>query len=361
MLYGKTIAAVVPAFNEETQIGRVIETMPHFVDRIVIVDDCSNDHTVEVVKKYITNDTNRGIAIPEIDEKFKKREEKLPAHRLLNTDIISRITLIVNEKNNGVGCAIVVGYKWCRNHGIDCTVVVAGDGQMPADEIENIVRPVLINDVDYSRGERLTHPTAFRVIPKKRLFGNLVLSFLTKFASGYWNVIDTQTGFCAISLRALNKLQLGDIYRTYGFPNDMLIKLNMEDCILSSVSVRPVYNIGEKSKMKIYRVVLPILSLLVKGFFTRITMKYVRKTFHPIALFYMCGILSALCTCLLLIYLFSNLFIDGSTLTKGGYQVLAICALSMIQNFGFAILLDIQSNAMLERKSIHLKCRTFAR
>jgi glycosyltransferase involved in cell wall biosynthesis len=156
-------------------------------------------------------------------------------------------------QNGGVGAAIARGYKWAKDHGFDCTAVMAGDGQMDPDELESICLPVIEDGVDYVKGNRLIHRSALLVIPKVRFFGNSILSILTKLASGYWHVSDTQTGYTAISNKALNAIRLYDIYKSYGMPNDMLVKLNIAFCSLKEVEIKPIYDIGEQSKMKILR------------------------------------------------------------------------------------------------------------
>ena len=132
----KIISVVVPCHNEETQIGTVIETMPDIVDKIVIIDDVSDDKTIEVVKKYLPKD--------------------------------KRIVLIEHEKNQGVGGAIASGYKWSRDNDIDVAVVFAGDAQMDPDDLPNILDPVVSGEVDYSKGNRLFTGEAFSKIPKVR-------------------------------------------------------------------------------------------------------------------------------------------------------------------------------------------------
>ena len=279
MLHGKTIAVTVPAYNEENQIGMVIESMPDFVDRIIIVNDGSKDDTAGVVKKYIENDKIETveIKIPKVDltetiynradivlnEIRNEEESKYPKYDIYNNNDKDRIVLI-NEENSGVGSAIAMGYKWCRDHAIDCTAVMAGDGQMDPDELIDIVTPVVKDGVDYVKGNRLSHPAASVIVPQIRYFGNNVLSLMTKIASGYWSVSDTQTGYTAISFNALNKIQLYDIYHSYGCPNDILVKLNIAKCSLKEVPIKPVYNVGEKSKMKILKVVPRISGLLFR-------------------------------------------------------------------------------------------------
>ena len=254
MVKKKSICVVVPAYNEETQIGKVIDTMPAYVDRIVVVDDSSRDKTVEIVKRY--------------------------------QDTMKKIVLIEHQTNQGVGGAIVSGYKWARDNKYEVTAVMAGDGQMDPDDLTSIIEPVVNGSFDYSKGNRLFYGDAWRMMPHYRYLGNSFLSLCTKIASGYWHIADSQGGYTAISHAALERLNLDDIYKDYGMPNDLLINLNLFDFPVQDIHVKPVYNIGEKSGIKLFKVIPRISWLLFKGFWKRLFFKYVIKDFHPLVFFY---------------------------------------------------------------------------
>jgi len=254
MYKNKSICVVVPAYNEETQIGKVIDTMPTCVDRIVIVDDSSRDKTVEIVKHY--------------------------------QDTVEQVVLIEHQTNQGVGGAIVSGYKWARDNNIDVTAVMAGDGQMDPDDLISIIEPVVTGSFEYSKGNRLFYGDAWQMMPHYRYLGNSFLSLCTKIASGYWHIADSQGGYTAISHAALQRLNLDGIYKDYGMPNDLLINLNLFDFPVQDIHVKPVYNIGEKSGIKLFKVIPRISWLLFKGFWKRLFFKYVIKDFHPLVFFY---------------------------------------------------------------------------
>lgn len=258
MYSSKKIAVVVPAYNEETQIARVIDTMPSFVDKIVIVNDKSKDRTSEVVRAH-------------------------PAFAS------GAVELIDHEINQGVGGAIATGYKWSRDNAYDIAVVMAGDGQMAPADLPNILDPIAEGRADYTKGNRLVTGEAFRKIPKIRFFGNSALSLLTKIASGYWHVADSQTGYTAINLRALRLIDWDAMYKRYGQPNDLLVKLNVAGMRVVDVPIEPVYDVGEKSGIKVRRVVFTIGTLLLKLFFWRLKEKYVIRNFHPLIFFYAFG------------------------------------------------------------------------
>ncbi len=257
MYKGKKISVVVPAYNEETQIKLVTRTMPDFIDKIVIINDCSTDKTAEVLEA----------------------EAKLyPA-----------IVPIHHEKNQGVGGAIATGYEWSRDNDIDVAVVMAGDGQMDPNDLPAILDPVVSGEIDYSKGNRLITGEAFKKIPKVRYFGNSVLSLFTKVASGYWHVADSQTGYTAINRKALERIDWQKMYKRYGQPNDLLVKLNIENFSVRDVPIEPVYHVGEKSGIKIHKVLITIPKLLLSLFFVRLIQKYIIRDFHPLVLFYMMG------------------------------------------------------------------------
>lgn len=273
MYKNKRIAAVIPAYNEETQIGKVIETMPEYIDLMIIIDDKSTDKTVQVIQEY-QNSHNR-------------------------------IELIQHNTNKGVGGAIATGYKYARDNNFDTAVVMAGDGQMATEDLPDILDPVVDNRADYSKGNRLFTGEAYQKTPKTRYFGNAFLSLLTKIASGYWHVADSQSGYTAINKKALESIEWNKMYQWYGQPNDILIRLNVLDFRVMDVPVRPVYNIGEKSGIKVRKVIFSISWLLIKMFFWRMKEKYVIRDFHPLVFFYFLGIFFGLVD----VVLFARLFI----------------------------------------------------
>lgn len=364
MLMNKTIAVVVPAYNEEKQIRRVIETMPDFVDRIIIVNDCSKDRTAGIVAEYINKNNLPPLPgyeefIPANAENHYNRADILLKERqqadidyFIASQIVNsnpstdRVILINHLINGGVGAAIARGYKWCRDNNIDCTAVMAGDGQMDPAELASICLPVINENIDYVKGNRLIHGSARFIIPKTRFFGNSILSILTKISSGYWHVSDTQTGFTAISLNALNAIELHDIYKRYGMPNDMLVKLNIAFCTLKEVKIKPVYNVGEKSKMNVTKVIPKISWLLFKSFFKRLWFKYLFRDFHPLFLLYHFSFILGLCSIPYAVKIIS--------LTYGGAEVSAITMLAFFflftgsfQSLLFAMWMDIQDNERL--------------
>ncbi len=368
MLSNKTIAVVVPAYNEEKQIGRVIETMPDFVDRIIIVNDFSKDKTSEVVQEYFNKAEHNGTDL-EINTNLNKiiqdeynyadfvmqeksKEEMkffVPAEILNKNDNKERVVLINLLENGGVGAAIARGYKWAKDHDIDCTAVMAGDGQMDPAELESICRPVIDEGIDYVKGNRLIHRSSWQVIPKTRFFGNSILSILTKVASGYWHVSDTQTGYTAMSNDALNAIQLHKIYKRYGMPNDMLVKLNIAFCTIREVEIKPVYNVGEQSKMKVAKVIPTVSWLLIRSFFKRLWVKYLLKDFHPLFLLYNLAFLLFTVSIPFGLAILKNMFRVGEVTPNALLIIFMFLVISGFQSLLFAMWMDIQDNERLSK------------
>ena len=258
MYKNKTIAAVIPCYNEETQIVRVLSSMPEIIDHLIIINDASTDKTLEIIKKEIKHN--------------------------------DKVLLIDHKKNQGVGGAIASGYKWARDNSVDIAVVMAGDAQMNPKDLTAILDPVDGN-ADYSKGNRLSSGKAYKEIPKIRYYGNSILSLLTKIASGYWNIADSQNGYTAINKKSLSLINWDKMYKRFGQPNDLLVRLNINNLKVQDVHIDPVYNVGEKSGIKIYKVIFTISWLLLKRFFWRIKEKYLIRDFHPLIFFYFFGIL----------------------------------------------------------------------
>ena len=354
MIGDKSIAVVVPCYNEENQISFVIESMPNFVDRIIIINDFSTDETANVVLGY--QNSLKHESCPIIDKnsvktrtRFNDAEFVLQASHnndrlnLTPFEIIekpnNRIVLINHLKNAGKGAGIATGYWYARFWGIDCVATMDGDGQMDPEELESICAPIIKGTAEYCKGNRLFHPSAALVIPKTRHFGNAVLSILTKFATGYWNLSDTQTGFSAISYLALNSLNLSDIYKGYGYPNDVLVKLSINRCRVQEVVIKPVYNVGEKSKMRIYKVIPKISWLLYRSFWLRIIKKHMINDFHPLFLLYVLAHLSSL---MVLLYAIKLVLVE----IPNPATSLAFVSLGLLTffSFVFAVWMDITND-----------------
>lgn len=251
------IAVVAPAFNEAKLIGRVIGATPDFVDHIIVVDDCSRDDTFAVASRHAEQDAGRVIVLQTL-------------------------------RNGGVGCATMLGYGKALESGAQVIVKMDGDGQMPPEYLPALLDAIIEENYDYAKGNRFLAADSLQAMPRHRVFGNIVMTFMTKLASGYWHIFDPQNGFTAITADALRSLNLDEIYPRYFFENDMLVHLNLRSARVKDVAMPARYG-EELSSVNLFKVgvTFPLLSL--RRFAKRIYRNYVLRDFSPIALFLLLG------------------------------------------------------------------------
>lgn len=314
MYQNKLVAVVIPSYNEAKNIASVISGIPKFVDHIVVVDDASKDNTAEVVRN-LSNDNKR-------------------------------LVLLQNSKNLGCGGALATGYKWAIENNIDIAVRMDGDGQMDANDIERLVEPIANGEVDYTKANRLFSGEAYEKIPRVRFYGNAILSLLTKIASGYWHIADSQSGFSAIGKRALQTVNWDKMYKRYGNPNDVLILLNIFNFRVRDVITQPIYNVGERSTMRVRKVIFTISWLLMKRFFFRLREKYIIRDFHPLVFFYFFGFLLQLASIPLFVrYMFYWIAYDH--IPKVNFLAWMFAVIMGVQFILFAMWFDMDSNKHL--------------
>ncbi len=230
MYKGKSIGIVVPAYNEELLIGKTLSTIPDFVDKIFVIDDASKDRTKEITLEFQQKDL--------------------------------RIVLIHHTNNQGVGQSLIDGYVASREAGLDITAVMAGDAQMDPDDLPAVLDPIAEGWSDYVKGNRLLREEVVARMPKHRYIGNSVLTLLTKFATGYWRIIDPQCGYTAISLKALSTIHIEDMIKGYGYNAHILNMLNLNNFRVCDVEIRPVYG-EEKSGIKLRNYVPKVGRLII--------------------------------------------------------------------------------------------------
>lgn len=255
MYKGLKIAAVVPAYNEAKLIGKTIETMPHYVDFIVVVNDCSTDDTSERAR----------------------------------TSGDPRVKVIDHVKNTGVGGAVLDGHVFAMELGADVNVVMAGDAQMDPAFLPDLLDPIADHGYEFTKANRFFSRNSFAGMPKVRILGSIILSFATKVASGYWNLFDPQNGYTATKTSTLRRLNFNSIARGYQFENDLLIWLNIANARARDVPVPAIYG-EEISTLKIRHVAPAIASLLIRGFWRRMFLKHVLASFSAVALLFFTGL-----------------------------------------------------------------------
>lgn len=319
MRHDKRVAVVIPAYNEGSQIIGVLAAIPAWVDHVLVVDDCSTDETPAVVQSRADEDP--------------------------------RVELIRHERNRGAGAATSSGYRRAIEVRADVTAVLDGDGQMPIDELADIVDPVLRGECDFAKANRLASGEAWEIIPRVRYLGNAALTMLTKIASGYYGITDSQTGFTAIALPVLERLDLDRLYPRYGYPNDRLVRLNVLKARVRDVPSRPVYGVGERSTMKIWKVLFTISLLLFRRFWWRMGMRYVVRDFHPLVLFYTLGCLLLGLGTLFGLLLIGLLIFDGRHPSTGDTVLDSLAISTGLLLVLFAMLFDFEHNQPLNPES----------
>lgn len=225
------IAVVIPCFNVASRIERVLRTMPSWVDLLVAIDDGSTDETPSVLSELASSEP--------------------------------RLQVVTHEQNRGVGAALCTGYRAALRAEADVLVVMAGDGQMDPEDLAALVTPVVSGTADYAKGNRLRHREVVRAMPWTRLAGNVVLSGMTRAATGLWHVGDSQCGYTAMHRRVLERLAPEAMWARYGYPNHLLGALASAGFRVVDVTVRPVYA-GEQSGVKVRDAVLVIPGILAR-------------------------------------------------------------------------------------------------
>ena len=320
-----TVAVVVPAYNEEGFVGNVLRTIPSFVDRVYVVDDCSTDGTWREIQGA---------------------SAELNAQRTVPSELTANgregyVVAVRHEENMGRGSSVKDGYRLALEDGIDVTAVMDGDGQMDPDELGRILSPVVEGRADYAKGTRLRERDHTQGMTRWRLFGNHLLSFLTNLSSGYWGMGDSQNGYAAISREALEEIPIDDLYDGYGFLNDILTVLNVHGLTIAEVPHPAVYD-EEESGIR-YSTFVPLVSiLLLTNFLYRIGMRYAVRDFHPTILCYGLGVGGLLAGGLGGLI---GLVAGGVALVAMSHLVTALLVGLIL--FVFGIVLDIQQNSEL--------------
>ena len=252
------IAIVVPAYNEEKLVDKTIKSIPDFVDKIVAINDCSKDNTEKILRKL---------------EKVDKR-----------------IYVINNEVNIGLGGSMIKALKYLMDTDIDIIGVMAGDAQMDPKYLAPMIDEQIITAADMVKANRFMHSEALKTMPTYRRLGNIFISILTKFATGYYSVFDSQNGYVIYKTDAIRKISLDFIGNRYEYENTMLLALSISRAKVVDFPIPALYG-EETSTINLFGTGFRTLNSLNKGFWKRIYYKYILMNFHPIALFLVFGIL----------------------------------------------------------------------
>jgi glycosyltransferase involved in cell wall biosynthesis len=252
MFRGHRIAVVIPAFNEADKIAEAIRSVPGFVDHVIVVDDGSSDATAALARRA----ARRGGG--------------------------GEVEVLVHAQNRGVGAAIGTGYARALALGADATAVMAGDGQMDPADLPRLLTPIVDGTADYAKGNRFAWPGGWQQMPAVRLAGSVALSWLTRAASGYWRLFDSQCGYTVASRRALEAIGPQRMFARYGYPNDLLARLGAAGARVVDVPVRPVYGPAWRSGLRPSRVALPLAWLLLRAFVSRVVISRLSSRSAPV-------------------------------------------------------------------------------
>lgn len=237
------VAVVIPAFKVSKYILEVVNNIGPEVKHIIIVDD----HCPEFSGHYVKQNSSD-----------------------------TRIEVIFNDENTGVGGAVKRGYERALQLDCDIVVKVDGDGQMDPAKIQSLILPITKGLADYTKGNRFFDIQSIKRMPLLRIIGNTVLSVFAKFSTGYWSIFDPNNGFTAISRRTLERLPLSKIDSGYFFESDMLFRLNLIDSVIVDVNLPSIYN-GEESNLKLVPVLVWFPYKHLRNFIKRVGYTYYLK------------------------------------------------------------------------------------
>ncbi|MFT6983075.1 MAG: glycosyltransferase involved in cell wall biosynthesis [Crocinitomicaceae bacterium] len=252
------IAVVIPAYKVKNKIAQVLNSIQDFVSYVIVVDDCC----------------------PQESGKFVESQE---------FSTIQNLEVIFHEENKGVGGAVITGYKRALELECDVIVKVDGDGQMDLDYLTKLIAPILAGEADYTKGNRFVDFKMLRKMPKIRLIGNSVLSFVLKAVSGYWHIMDPTNGYTAINGEALANIHLKKLSERYFFESDMLINLNIHRRAVKDVPIPARYD-DEESSLSVTRTLFQFPFYLIKGFSRRIFLKYYIYDFNMASIYLLFGL-----------------------------------------------------------------------
>jgi len=312
MYKNKRIAVVIPAMNEEILLPLTLKGIPKFVDRIFVINDGSTDGTTAFLSNFIKKD--------------------------------KRLTIITHETNKGLGQSLIDGYcASLAEENIDYTAVMAGDNQMHPDDLHILLDALIERNLDYVKGNRLLHANVIEKMPRYRLVGNALLTILTKFATGYYFIMDPQCGYTAIKNTALAKIPIKEMKKGFGYNADILCMLNIQGCKADDVEIRPVYG-DEKSKIKLWKYIPEVSCLLIRLFFRRLWKRYIVRDFNPLVLFYGFSFFLSIFVVIPLIVRFFVLYNRYGQAPQTTLIILVFVAFFAFQSMLFAIWMDMDYN-----------------
>ncbi len=250
------ICVVIPLYKARDKIASVLYSLPEFVRMIVVVDDCSPDDSYECARA--------------VGDK--------------------RVHFVRHERNQGVGGAVLSGYQKAVELGAEIIVKMDSDGQMDPAYIIPLIAPILMGQADYTKGNRFLHAKELKSMPLIRRVGNAGLSFLTKAASGYWNIFDPTNGYTAIHASIIPSLDTNKLHRRYFFESSMLIELGMLRAVTRDVYIPARYQ-DEVSSLVEWKPLFEFPPRLFVGFLRRLMTQYFIRDFSVFSALFLFGMI----------------------------------------------------------------------
>lgn len=305
------VAVVIPAYNEGELITETLTCLPDCLDTLYVVHDGGSDDTLPRIRQCMQDDP--------------------------------RIVLINHEVNKGLGQSLIDGYLASAASDNDITVIMAGDNQMDPSDLPQLLDRITDEGFDYVKGNRLLHHEVVESMPRYRLIGNTILTFMTKFATGYFFMMDPQCGYTAIKNKVLRQIPIEEMTKGYGYNADILCMLNIRGFKVTDCEVRPVYG-KEQSKIKLLKYIWKTGWLLVRLFFRRLWQRYVIRDFHPLILFYLFAFFNSVCILIPLLIRFFVMYSRYGEAPKTTLTILLFTLMITIQSILFAIWMDMDYN-----------------
>lgn len=302
------IAVVIPAYKVADHIKDVVLSIPNTIEQIIVVDDKCPEHS--------------GVEAENLNRK--------------------NVTVIYHEQNQGVGGAVITGYKKALELGCEVIIKMDGDGQMDPQYIDSLITPLINDKADYAKGNRFRNLQSLKNMPKVRLFGNSALSFFIKAASGYWNIMDPTNGYTAVHKRVIERLRLEKISRRFFFESDMLINLNIIDAVVTDIDIPSKYE-GQGSSLNIKKTLIQFPPKLMKGFIKRIFLKYFIYDFNMASVYVLIGLPMFFISVIFGIYEWFDSAITGIPRPAGTIMLVALPIIVSFQMLLQAIQIDIHS------------------
>jgi dolichyl-phosphate beta-D-mannosyltransferase len=304
-------AVVIPCYNEEKMITQTIKKIPEYIDHIIAVNDASTDNTIGVLNK------------------LKKQYSKL--------------IIVDNKVNQGVGGALITGYDYAiKNTKATAIGIVAGDDQFDSSYLKAMLDDFIDQSADYVKASRFFHREAFKTMPKYRQFGNIFISLLTKFSTGYYSITDITNGCGWLRREIIEKIDFSIVEKRYDYETSMLTALSIANAKVIDHAV-PAHYGDEKSTIKLIPTAWRNLKAVWKGFWRRIYYKYVLYGFHPVALFLFTGMFFLIISLLLAIFLlYVKLFAHQSP-TAGSVMLAVLPFILGIQLTLTALIIDVSN------------------